>query len=129
MERRTARLLVQVPSTPPGGDGYLSDQPWLDASSGWQVPAPDASVGGGPISMGGTMYERGLGVASVSTVDYYLGGNRTRLTGTVGIDDAVNAVGPEGGTATFTVGRRAVAVRQRHVDRTAATSSPRTSPA
>jgi alpha-galactosidase len=102
-EQRTAQLMVQVPSTPPGGDGYLSDQPWLDASSGWQVPAPDASVGGNPIAMGGTAYDRGLGVASPSTVDYYLGGNCTRLTGTVGIDDAVNAVGPQGGTASFTV--------------------------
>jgi alpha-galactosidase len=102
-EQRTARLMVQVPATPPGGDGYLSDQPWLDASSGWQVPAPDASVGGGTITMTGTTYDRGLGVASPSTVDYYLGGNCTRLTGTVGIDDAVNAVGPQGGTASFTV--------------------------
>jgi alpha-galactosidase len=102
-ERRTAQLLVQVPSTPPGGDGYLSDQPWLDASSGWQVPAPDASVGGNPITLGGTAYDRGLGVASPSTVDYYLGGRCTRLTGTAGIDDAVNAVGPQGGTASFTV--------------------------
>jgi alpha-galactosidase len=102
-EQRTAQLMVQVPSTPPGGEGYLSDQPWLDASSGWQVPAPDASVGGNPIAMGGTSYDRGLGVASPSTVDYYLGGNCTRLTGTVGIDDAVNAVGPQGGTASFTV--------------------------
>jgi alpha-galactosidase len=102
-EQRTGRLLVRVPSTPPGGDGYLGDRPWLDASSGWQVPAPDASVGGGPITMGGTVYDRGLGVASPSTVDYYLGGNCTHLTGTAGIDDAVNAVGPEGGTASFTV--------------------------
>jgi alpha-galactosidase len=102
-EQRTAQLMVQVPATPPGGDGYLSDQAWLDASSGWQVPAPDASVGGGPITMAGTTYDRGLGVASPSTVDYYLGGNCTRLTGTVGIDDAVNAVGPQGGTASFTV--------------------------
>ena len=53
--------------------------------------------------MGGTAYDRGLGVASPSTVDYYLGGNCTRLTGTAGIDDAVNAVGPEGGTASFAV--------------------------
>lgn len=102
-EERTARLMVQVPSSPPAGDGYLSDQPWLDASSGWQVPAPDASVGGNPISLGGTAYGRGLGVASPSTADYYLGGRCTRLTGTAGIDDAVNAVGPQGGTASFTV--------------------------
>jgi alpha-galactosidase len=95
-------MQVLVPSTPPMGSGYLSDQPWLDASSGWQVAAPDASVGGNPITMGGTWYPKGLGVASPSTVDYYLGGNCTSLSGTVGIDDAVN-FDPQGGTATFTV--------------------------
>jgi alpha-galactosidase len=119
-EERTARLMVQVPATPPGGDGHLSDQPWLDASSGWQVPAPDASVGGNPITMGGTAYDRGLGVASPSTVDYYLGGNCTRLTGTVGIDDAANAVGPQGGTASFTVqGDGQVRYASGDIDRTA----------
>ncbi|MDN3354218.1 NPCBM/NEW2 domain-containing protein [Actinomadura sp. DC4] len=118
-EQRTGQLLVQVPATPPGG-GYLSDQPWLDASSGWQVPAPDASVGGNPISLGGTSYDRGLGVASPSTVDYYLGGACTSLTGTAGIDDAVNAVGPEGGTASFTVrGDGRALYGSGNVDRTA----------
>jgi alpha-galactosidase len=102
-ERRTGQLTVRVPSAPPGGSGYLSDQPWLDASSGWQVPAPDASVGGNPIAMRGTGYPKGLGVASPSTVDYYLGGNCTGLSGTVGIDDAVDNVDQQGGTATFTV--------------------------
>jgi hypothetical protein len=46
---------------------------------------------------------QGLGVASPSSVNFYLGGNCTALTGTVGIDDAVNNVGPQGGTASFTV--------------------------
>ncbi|HEY2674405.1 MAG TPA: NPCBM/NEW2 domain-containing protein [Rugosimonospora sp.] len=101
--QRTGQVLVQVPSTPPGGSGYLSDQPWLDASSGWQVAAPDTSVGGNPITLGGTGYPKGLGVASPSTVDYYLGGNCTALSGTAGIDDAVNGVDQQGGTATFTV--------------------------
>ena len=67
------------------------------------MAAPDQSVGGGPITMLGTAYPKGLGVASVSRVDYYLGGNCTRVTGIVGIDDAVNNVGPEGGTSTFTL--------------------------
>jgi alpha-galactosidase len=116
---QTGQLMVQVPATPPGG-GHLSDQPWLDASSGWQVPAPDTSVGGNPISLGGTSHDRGLGVASPSTVDYYVGGNCTRLTGTVGIDDAVNAVGPQGGTASFTVrGDGQALYDSGNVDRTA----------
>jgi len=40
-------------------------------------------------------------VASPSTVRYYVGGRCGPLTATVGIDDAVRNVGPEGGTATF----------------------------
>jgi alpha-galactosidase len=80
-------------------------------------------VGGNPISIGGTSYDRGLGVASPSTVDYYLGGNCTRLTGTVGIDDAVNAVGPEGGTASFTVtGDGSPRYESGNLDRTAGRS-------
>ncbi len=51
----------------------------------------------------GIGYETGIGVASVSTVRYYLGGTCRRLTGRAGIDDNVDAVGPEGGTVTFSV--------------------------
>ncbi|MGA5124755.1 NPCBM/NEW2 domain-containing protein [Streptomyces pseudogriseolus] len=49
------------------------------------------------------MHGTGLGVASPSTVRYYLGDHCTRLGTTVGIDDAVRNVGPEGGTSTFQV--------------------------
>ena len=99
---RTGQLSVAVPPTPPSGSGYLSDDTWLQASSGWRVPMLDQSVGTGPIRMLGTTYAKGIGVASPSRVDYYLGGNCTHLSGTVGIDDAVN-FDPTGGTATFTV--------------------------
>ncbi|HZC72692.1 MAG TPA: NPCBM/NEW2 domain-containing protein [Jatrophihabitans sp.] len=101
-DTRTSDSSVQVPSTPPSGAGYLSDQSWLAASSGWRVPMLDQSVGTGPIRMLGTTYPKGLGVASVSRVDYYLGGNCTELSGVVGIDDAVN-FDPTGGTAQFRV--------------------------
>jgi alpha-galactosidase len=102
-DTRTSRTSVQVPSAPPAGTGYLSDHPWLGATSGYLVARLDASVGGNPITMQGTRYDKGIGVASPSQVDYYLGGRCSRLTATIGIDDAVNNVGPEGGTATFTV--------------------------
>jgi alpha-galactosidase len=98
----SGEVSVLVPPTPPSGSGYLSDQTWLQASSGWQVPMVDQTVGTGPITMRGTTYAKGVGVASVSRIDYYLGGNCTELSGTAGIDDAVN-FDPAGGTATFTV--------------------------
>jgi alpha-galactosidase len=102
-DSRTGQVAVVVPPTPPSGSTSLTDQTWLSAASGWRVPMLDQTVGGGPIKMAGTTYSTGIGVASVSRIDYYLGGNCTRLTGVAGIDDAVNNVGPQGGTATFSV--------------------------
>ena len=82
----------------------LSHHPWFIATSGWMTPAVDESVGGGsPISMKGVAYDTGVGVASPSELGYYLGGRCSTLTGTVGLDDAVRNVGPEGATAGFTV--------------------------
>ena len=98
----SGQVSLVVPPTPPSGSGYVSDQTWLQASSGWRVPMVDQTVGTGPIRMHGTTYAKGIGVASVSRIDYYLGGNCTHLSGTAGIDDAVN-FDPSGGTATFTV--------------------------
>jgi alpha-galactosidase len=99
---RSGEVSVVVPPAPPSGSGYLSDHPWLTGSSGWRTPMIDQTVGTGPIRMQGATYAKGIGVASVSRIDYYLGGNCTRLTGTVGIDDAVD-FDPQGGTVTFTV--------------------------
>jgi alpha-galactosidase len=59
--------------------------------------------GGSPISVVGQTYPTGIGVASPSTIRYYLGKSCGRLTATAGIDDAVRNVGPEGGTSTFQV--------------------------
>jgi len=95
---------VVVASPPPHGDVALSHHPWISATSGWMSPTVDRSVGGGsPISMLGQVHPAGLGVASPSTVRYYVGDRCRRLTGIAGIDDAVRDVGPEGGTATFQV--------------------------
>jgi alpha-galactosidase len=101
-DSRSARTSVTVPTAPPVGSGYLSEHGWIDATSGWMTAEPDASVGTSPISLLGRQYAKGIGVASPSQVDYFLGGNCTRLTATVGIDDAVN-FDPSGGTATFTI--------------------------
>jgi alpha-galactosidase len=94
---------VQVPAAPPSGTGPLSHHPWLDAASGYLVPRVDRDdAGGGPLVMHGVTYPTGVGTASPSTIDYYVGGNCTTLTATVGIDDSAN-FDPSGGTAVFQV--------------------------
>ena len=99
----SASTLTTAPA-PPEAPTVLSHHPWFIATSGWMTPAVDESVGGGsPISMKGVAYDTGVGVASPSELGYYLGGRCSTLTGTVGLDDAVRNVGPEGATAGFTV--------------------------
>jgi len=94
---------LQVAPAPPTAPTVLSHHPWFTASSGWLTPAVDTSVGGTPLSMVGTGYATGFGVASPSTIGQYLGGRCTRLTGRAGLDDTVRNVGPEGATARFTL--------------------------
>ncbi|MEV6375746.1 NPCBM/NEW2 domain-containing protein [Micromonospora musae] len=103
LRQRTAATLVVAP-VPPDGEAVLSHHTWISATSGWMSPTVDQSVGGGsPIKMLGQVYPTGLGVASPSTVRYYVGDQCGRLAAVVGIDDAVNNVGPDGGTSTFQV--------------------------
>ncbi len=99
----TSDSSVTVPATPPADLTYLSDQTWLDATSGYLVPRLDAEVGGQPMRMQGQTYRKGIGVASPSQIDFYVGGRCSGLSSTIGIDDIVNQVGPQGGTATFQV--------------------------
>ncbi|MFC3505282.1 NPCBM/NEW2 domain-containing protein [Micromonospora krabiensis] len=101
-QRSTSSLIIAP--VPPDGNVVLSHHTWISATSGWMSPTVDLSVGGwSPITMLGQVHPTGLGVASPSTVRYYVGDRCSRLTALVGIDDAVNNVGPEGGTATFQV--------------------------
>jgi alpha-galactosidase len=79
----------------------LSDLPWLRATSGWNTPKVNAEVGGGTMRLGSTTYDKGIGVASSSIVDYYVGGHCSQLRATIGIDNV--ARGGLGATATFTV--------------------------
>ncbi|MFY1670570.1 NPCBM/NEW2 domain-containing protein [Plantactinospora sp. WMMB334] len=103
-QRLVTASTVTVAPAPPEGEVVLSHHDWISATSGWMSPTVDLSVGGGsPISLLGQVYPTGIGVASPSVIRYYVGGGCTRLTGVVGLDDAVRNVGPEGATATFQV--------------------------
>jgi alpha-galactosidase len=93
---------VTVPATPPANQSYLSDHTWLDASSGYLVPRLDGDCCGDPITMKGIRYPKGIGVASPSQVEFYLGGNCSHLSAVVGIDDSARFT-KQGATAVFQV--------------------------
>ncbi|MEW2076262.1 glycoside hydrolase family 97 catalytic domain-containing protein [Streptomyces sp. NPDC013433] len=91
---RTVRVFV----SPPGVD-YVSDLPFTTERNGWGPVERDLSNGerdpadGGPLSIRGTEYDKGLGVHAASEVVVELGGGYRRFTAAVGVDDEVGGKG------------------------------------
>ncbi|MDQ1654463.1 MAG: alpha-glucosidase, partial [Cryptosporangiaceae bacterium] len=83
----------------PSGSPYVSDLSAQTAANGWGPAEKDLSNGGDQpgdgkaLSIGGTAFAKGLGVHAPSTLTYYLGGNCSQFTASVGIDDEVLAPG------------------------------------
>ncbi|MFJ9564723.1 NPCBM/NEW2 domain-containing protein [Streptomyces fuscichromogenes] len=96
---------TEVPIPPPTGNPYLSDLSFVSSSNGWGPVERDMSNGeqaagdGEPITIRGTVHDKGLGAHADSDVAFYLGGACTRFTATVGIDDEV----APNGSVTFSV--------------------------
>lgn len=92
-------LTVPVVVPPPAGTSYLSDLPWMSATNHYGPVERDTSNGerpagdGHPITIGGTVYAKGLGVHAPSSVTYYTGGACTAVTAEVGVDDEKGAKG------------------------------------
>jgi alpha-galactosidase len=91
-----ARLECEL-RPPPAGTSYLSDLPWQSAINGWGPVERDQSVNGqaagdgNPITIGGVVYEKGLGAHAPSEIEYYLGGNCSTVRSDVGVDDEVTS--------------------------------------
>jgi alpha-galactosidase len=89
----TLPLTASVVLPPPPGTSYLSDLPWLAATSGWGPVERDTSNGesaagdGRPLTLGGVVYGKGLGVHAVSDVSFYTGTKCGKVTADVGVDD------------------------------------------
>jgi alpha-glucosidase len=96
---------VDLPAPPPAGTSQVSDLTWLSATNGWGPVEKDMSNGengagdGGPLTLDGVVYPKGLGVHAPSTVSYNLGAKCTRFRATVGVDDEI----PDYGSIIFTV--------------------------
>ncbi|RVU22424.1 alpha-galactosidase [Streptomyces antnestii] len=92
-------LTAHVVVAPPAGASSLGDLPWLSTTNGWGPVERNTSNGesaagdGHPISIGGVVYAKGLGVHADSAVEYYTGGSCARVTAHVGVDDETGARG------------------------------------
>ncbi len=99
------RVLRAVPPVPTG-DVAVSALPFFSATNGWGPVERNTSNGeqaagdGKPITLNGVVYASGLGTNAVSDVALYLGGNCSRFTATVGVDDEA---GGNNGSVTFSV--------------------------
>ncbi|HLL67834.1 MAG TPA: beta-galactosidase [Micromonosporaceae bacterium] len=97
--------VVNNPPAAPTADTAVSALPFLFSTNGWGPVERNMSNGesvagdGRPITVAGTVYASGLGTNSPSDVSVYLGGNCTRLTAVLGIDDEIAT----GGSVTFSV--------------------------
>ncbi|MFF9125600.1 NPCBM/NEW2 domain-containing protein [Streptomyces sp. NPDC014889] len=86
-------LAAGVVVRPPAGTSYLSDLPWLSAANGYGPVERDTSNGesaagdGHPITLGGAVYAKGLGVHAESAVEFYTGATCRTVTADVGVDD------------------------------------------
>ncbi|MFF7202815.1 NPCBM/NEW2 domain-containing protein [Streptomyces sp. NPDC008141] len=101
----TVPLRIQVVVAPPAGESYPSDLGPLSATNDWGPVERDRSNGegeagdGGPITIGGQVFAKGLGVHAASAVEYYTGGKCSTLTAQVGLDDETGTRG----TVTFEI--------------------------
>ncbi|MEV5203106.1 NPCBM/NEW2 domain-containing protein [Streptomyces sp. NPDC053720] len=92
-------LRAHVVVAPPAGGGFMSDLPQLSAANGWGPVEKDTSNGesgagdGSPLTIGGTVFAKGLGVHADSAVEFYTGGACRTVTAQVGVDDEKGAEG------------------------------------
>jgi alpha-galactosidase len=97
--RSSVPFQAHVVVAPPAGSSYLSDLPQLSASNGWGPVERDTSNGeskagdGKPMTIGGTVFAKGLGVHADSAVEFYTGGACSAVTAQVGVDDETGANG------------------------------------
>ncbi|MCG3128854.1 MAG: hypothetical protein CHACPFDD_03750 [Phycisphaerae bacterium] len=89
----TIRITRLPPPHPASTDVYLSALNPVSARQGWRTLAPDYSVSGGLIHLGGRLYLRGLGTHAPSHLVYEIPAGCAEFRATVGIDAATRGRG------------------------------------
>jgi hypothetical protein len=89
-----AATIADKPLPPaPTGERWVSDLEFLDSTNGWGPVERDRSNGedgaadGGPITLAGVQYAKGIGTHAPSAISVRLGGNCNTFTAKVGVDD------------------------------------------
>ena len=88
-----ARSDVHVVVPPAAGEHWASDLPFVETTNGWGPVERDLSNGeqgqgdGTPLSLRGTVHDKGIGVHAPSSVRLFLGERCATFTATVGVDD------------------------------------------
>jgi alpha-galactosidase len=77
----------------PTGSTYLSDLQPLDSRSDFSYIHADRTYYGGPLTIHGQAYPKGLWANANASADYYLGGACSRLTADLGLDDSDRSAG------------------------------------
>ncbi|HEY7047071.1 MAG TPA: NPCBM/NEW2 domain-containing protein [Jatrophihabitantaceae bacterium] len=78
---------------PPTGTRNVSDLTWLSATNGYGPPVLDKNYYGGPLTIHGVTYPKGIWLNANAALTYYTGGNCTRLTADLGLDDSDHGPG------------------------------------
>uniref|UniRef100_UPI000A3B99CC glycoside hydrolase family 97 catalytic domain-containing protein n=1 Tax=Lentzea kentuckyensis TaxID=360086 RepID=UPI000A3B99CC len=88
-----------VPPPVPANGTQVSDLPFMSETNGWGPVERDRSNGensggdGGPLSIGGVGYTKGIGVHAPSDVSVYLGRGCSRFAAKIGLDDETREPG------------------------------------
>ncbi|RPJ85398.1 MAG: hypothetical protein EHM13_01155, partial [Acidobacteria bacterium] len=93
------RIRYSSTTPPPGAGPYLTDREWVSATNGWGPVERDTSNGeqaagdGGPITLNGKAYLRGLGVHAPSEIRYRIDAGCSGFVADIGVDDEVGTNG------------------------------------
>ena len=86
-------------SVVPKGLTYISDLPFVSETNGFGALMRDANLSGGPLSIDGVTFAKGLGTNAISSVVVDIPSGCTIFSGYVGVDDTAGTKG----TVTFSV--------------------------
>ena len=87
-----AAELTYTPATP--DSVFVSELEPLTMRQDWERIGRNQSVNGAPLTVGGTVYQKGLGTLSKSAIRYEIFGLFTRFTARVGLDDEMRRRAP-----------------------------------
>jgi beta-galactosidase GanA len=86
-------------SVVPKGLTYISDLPFVSETNGYGALMRDANLSGGPLSIDGVTFAKGLGTNAISSVVVNIPSGCTTFSSYVGVDDTAGTKG----TVTFSV--------------------------